>query len=48
MERTGSFEYCRKVLRDLMKRARVLVEGVDEGRGEGRGVRVILDMLVVE
>ncbi|KAI9715391.1 MAG: geranylgeranyl diphosphate synthase 1 [Candelaria pacifica] len=48
MERTGSFEYCRKVLRELMERARALVDGVDDGRGEGRGVRIILDMLVVE
>ncbi|KAI9751443.1 MAG: geranylgeranyl pyrophosphate synthetase [Candelina submexicana] len=48
MERTGSFEYCRKVLRDLMGRARGLVEVVDEGRGEGTGVRSILDLLGVE
>jgi len=47
MESTGSFAYCRKVLRELIEEAMGVVGRVDEGRG-GEGVRAILDRLVVE
>ncbi len=48
MERTGSFEYCRKVLRGLHIRARMLVDAVDAGEGLGGGVRAILDKMALE
>lgn len=47
MESTGSFAYCRKVLRELIEEAMGAVGKVDEGKG-GEGVRAILDRLVVE
>lgn len=48
MEGTGSFEYCRKMLRGLTSRARCLVDAVDAGQGLGGGVRVILDKMTVD
>lgn len=48
MERTGSFAYCRKVLRDLHDKASTMIAAVDEGREEGHGIRLILDKMVVE
>ena len=47
MESTGSFEYCRVVLRDLKEKALVMVEEIDEGTLEGFGVRIFLDKMVV-
>ncbi len=47
MERTGSLEYCRVWVRGLRKRVGGLIEEVDEGRGEGEGVRGVLDLLVL-
>lgn len=47
MERTGSFEYCRVVLRELAEKAVGLIEEIDEGTGEGAGVRFILDKMAV-
>ena len=47
MESTGSFEYCRRVLGELKERAVGMVEGIDGGRGEGRGVVGILERMVV-
>lgn len=47
MESTGSFEYCRKVLRDLREEAIVMIDTVDQGAGQGAGVRKILDKMVV-
>ena len=48
MESTGSFAYCRKILKDLKEKAMSLIDAVDEGRGEGAGVRVILEKMDVE
>ncbi|KAI9835050.1 MAG: geranylgeranyl diphosphate synthase 1 [Sarea resinae] len=45
MERTGSFEYTRKVLRSLVERAKEMVEMVDGGMGAGRGVGAILERI---
>ncbi|KAI9662084.1 MAG: geranylgeranyl pyrophosphate synthetase [Trizodia sp. TS-e1964] len=45
MENTGSFEYCRKILRELMQKARASVDLVDANMGEGGKVRAILDSL---
>ena len=47
MERTGSFEYCRKILQDLMEKATTMIEEVDQGSGNGLGVKMILEKLVV-
>ncbi|KAI9893947.1 MAG: geranylgeranyl pyrophosphate synthetase [Vezdaea aestivalis] len=47
MERTGSFEYCRKVLTGLSERARAMIDKVDDGKSEGAGVSKILDMMTV-
>ncbi|TVY48497.1 Geranylgeranyl pyrophosphate synthase [Lachnellula occidentalis] len=47
MESTGSLEYCRKVLSTLMERAKVQLDELDGGAGQGIGVKMILDKLVV-
>ncbi|PMD44932.1 geranylgeranyl pyrophosphate synthase-like protein [Hyaloscypha variabilis F] len=47
MEKTGSFEYCRKVLATLTERARLLVEELDDGQKKGKGVLKILDKFSV-
>ena len=47
MESTGSFEYCRVVLRDLKEKALMMVEEIDEGTVEGFGVRMFLDKMAV-
>ena len=47
MESTGSFEYCRVILRDLKEKALMMIEEVDEGRGQGAGVRIILEKMAV-
>ena len=47
MESTGSFEYCRRTLRDLKEKAIQMIDIVDEGAGRGVGVRRILDKMVV-
>ena len=47
MESTGSFEYCRLVLRDLREKALVMVEEIDEGTVQGFGVRMFLDKMAV-
>ena len=48
MERMGSFEYCRRVVRELVERASTLIAELDEGRGEGEGVRGILETFVID
>ncbi|KAI9848656.1 MAG: geranylgeranyl pyrophosphate synthetase [Thelocarpon superellum] len=48
MEGTGSFEYCRKVVRTLMGRAKHLVHLMDGDRGEGVGVLAFLDKMSME
>ena len=48
MERTGSFEYCKKTLKDLTQRAMTMIDLVDAGSGEGAGVRLILERIAVD
>lgn len=45
MERTGSFEYTRRVLEVLAARARRMIDEVDEGRGRAKGVHRILEKI---
>lgn len=47
MESTGSFEYCRVILRDLKEKALAMVEEIDEGVGQGAGIKVVLDKMAV-
>ena len=47
MESTGSFEYCKVVLRDLREKALAMVEEIDEGMGQGAGVRIFLDKMAI-
>lgn len=47
MESTGSFEYCKVILRDLKEKALVMVEELDGGTGQGAGVRIFLDKMAV-
>ena len=47
MESTGSFEYCKVVLRDLREKALAMVEEIDEGMGQGTGVRMFLDKMAI-
>ena len=47
MESTGSFEYCKVILRELNEKALLMIEEVDEGRGQGAGVRIILEKMAV-
>ncbi|KAI4211116.1 MAG: hypothetical protein LQ351_006124 [Letrouitia transgressa] len=48
MRGTGSFEYCQRIMRELKEKALRVVEEVDGGRGEGAGVKAILDKLDTE
>ncbi|KAJ9165334.1 Geranylgeranyl pyrophosphate synthase [Coniochaeta hoffmannii] len=45
MERTGSFEYTRRVLDVLTTRAKRMIDEVDEGRGRAKGVHKILEKI---
>jgi geranylgeranyl diphosphate synthase type 3 len=45
MERTGSFEYTRRVLDVLTARAKRMIDEVDEGRGRAQGVHKILEKI---
>ncbi|KAH7325947.1 geranylgeranyl diphosphate synthase [Stachybotrys elegans] len=47
MERTGSFEYTRRVLDVLTQRARKMVDELDKGHGKAQGIHKILEKLVV-
>ena len=42
MEKTGSFAYCKKVVRELVEKALVMVKDLDEGGDEGELVRAIV------
>ena len=48
MESTGSFDYCRKVIKDLIEKALSMVNTVDSGAGESEGVKAILNKLAVD
>lgn len=47
MESTGSFEYCRTVLSELMEKAKTMVEELDDGSNKGKAVLKILDKLTI-
>ena len=47
MEGTGSFEYFKVILRNLEEKALAMIEDIDEGTGQGAGVRMILDKIRV-
>jgi geranylgeranyl diphosphate synthase, type III len=48
MESTGSFEYCRKVIRELKVKAATLVTEIDGGTGRSSEIKKILDRMDVE
>lgn len=48
MERTGSFAYTRKVLRELTKRAISLLDDLENGRERADGIRKIVEKMKVE
>lgn len=48
MESTGSFEYSRKVIRELKVKAVQLVQDMDGGTGKGQGVMKILERMDIE
>lgn len=49
LEKTGSFEYTRRMLRGLTAKAMRLVDDLDGGAGgAGEGIRVILDKMKVD
>ena len=48
MESTGSFAYCKKTLKELTEKAMHLIDLVDNGNGEGTGVKLILNKMAVE
>ena len=47
MEGTGSFEYCRLILRDLNEKAMVMIDKLDGGLGHGAGLKILLDKMAV-
>ena len=47
MEGTGSFEYCREVLKTLTERAKGLVHDLDDNGKHGNGVLKILDKMAI-
>lgn len=47
MESTGSFEYCRVMIRSMHGKATTMIEKIDGGMGQGSGIRFIVDKLLV-
>ena len=47
MEGTGSFEYTRKVIRELKVKAATLISELDSGGGQGSEIKKILDLMDV-
>lgn len=48
MENTGSFEYTRRVVKELKQKAVTLISEMDAGSGKGDEVKLILDRMDVE
>ena len=48
MESTGSFDYSRKVIKDLKLKATAMIKDMDSGTGKGDAVRKILERMDVE
>ena len=47
MDKMGSFEYCRRSIKDLVEKANAMVSELDGGRGDGRRIKEILEMFVI-
>lgn len=47
MESTGSFEYCKNILRDLNDKAMSMIESIDEGKSQGEGIKKFLKKMMV-
>lgn len=45
MESTGSFEYCKKVVKELRAKAMSLIDVLDDGSGQGEDIKKILDRM---
>lgn len=48
MESTGSFEYCKKVIKELRAKAINLIDVLDDGSGQGEDIKKILDRMGLE
>lgn len=48
MESTGSFEYCKKVVKELRAKAVNLIDVLDDGSGQGEDIKKILDRMDLE
>ena len=48
MKSTGSFDYCRKVMRDLHAKSAAMIDAMDEEEGTAKGLKAILDRMIVE
>jgi geranylgeranyl diphosphate synthase type 3 len=48
MESTGSFEYCKKVVKELRAKAISLIDVLDDGSGQGEEIKKILDRMDLE
>ena len=48
MESTGSFEYCRKVVKELRAKAVNLIDVLDDGSGQGEDIKKILARMDLE
>jgi geranylgeranyl diphosphate synthase type 3 len=48
MESTGSFEYCKKVVKELRAKAISLIDVLDDGSGQGEDIKKILDRMDLE
>lgn len=48
MESTGSFEYSRKVIKDLKAKALAMIDSLEDGKGDGNEVRRILGKMDVQ
>lgn len=47
MEKTGSFDYCKKVIKELQEKAFGMIEDIDDGKKAGEGVKAILQKMAV-
>ena len=47
MEKTGSFEYCRVMIRSMHEKAIAMIEHIDEGMGQGSGIKMFLDKILI-
>ena len=47
MQSTGSFEYCRMILRDLNEKANTMIDKLDDGAGHSAGLKILLDKMAI-